>query len=248
MSLEANHLIQPDWPAPATVRAVTTTRLGGISQGRFASLNLGFHTEDDEQAVHHNRQQLYTQLELAQEPAWLRQVHGNQVVDVATITEPVTADASVSRQPGKACVVMTADCLPVLLCDRAGHCVAAAHAGWRGLAAEIIAATVEAMHCPTSEVMAWLGPAIGPDVFEVGDEVRAQFLQLDAANQVCFKPSPAGRWLADIYALARRQLQDLGITAVYGGDWCTVSDPTRFYSYRRDGSSGRMASLIWLQA
>ena len=242
-----NHFIRPDWPAPSNVQAAATTRQGGISQGRFASFNLGFHTQDDALAVCHNRQQLYAQLQLNQEPAWLKQVHGNSVVDAANVTEPVTADASICCQPGKACVVMTADCLPVLLCDQAGRCVAAVHAGWRGLAAEIIGATVAAMPCQTEDLMVWLGPAIGPEAFEVGNEVRAEFLQLDdEGNQACFKPSPSGRWLADIYELARRELRALGITAIYGGGWCTVSDPARFYSYRRDGSSGRMASLIWL--
>ena len=243
----AAHLIWPDWPALGTVKAVTTTRLGGISQGCFASFNLGFHTQDDAAAVRHNRQQLYQILGLTQEPAWLQQVHGTTVVDAAEVAEPVMADASVCRQPGKACVVMTADCLPVLLCNRAGNRIAAVHAGWRGLAAGIIPATFEAMQCPAEELMVWLGPAIGPEAFEVGAEVRAQFLQLDAGNQECFKLSPKGRWLADIYELARGQLRALGITAIYGGSWCTVSEPERFYSYRRDGSSGRMASLIWLQ-
>jgi len=240
-------LIKPAWPVPAHVKAVSTTRLGGASQGRFASFNLGFHTYDEAAAVRYNRQQLYAQLGLTQEPAWLRQVHGNTVVDAATVSESPTADASVCRQAGKACVVMSADCLPVLLCDRAGQCVAAAHAGWRGLVAELITATVQAMQCPGEDLIAWLGPAIGPAAFEVGEEVRAQFLQQDAAHRRCFKPSPSGRWLADIYELARRQLQAVGVQQIYGGDWCTVSDPTRFYSYRRDGSSGRMASLIWLQ-
>ena len=244
----AKHLIWPDWPAPNSVKAVSTTRLGGVSQGSFASFNLGFHTEDEVAAVQYNRQQLYRTLGLLQEPAWLRQVHGNTVVDAAEIREPVAADASICRQPGKACVVLTADCLPILLCDHTGTCIAAAHAGWRGLAAKIIAATIATMQCPSDELMAWLGPAIGPEVFEVGDEVRQQFLELDSANQVYFKPSPAGRWLADIYALARRQLRTSGVTEVYGGVWCTLSEPERFYSYRRDGSSGRMASLIWLNS
>jgi YfiH family protein len=248
MTLTATSLIRPEWPAPAAVQAASTTRLGGISQGRFAALNLGFHTQDDAAAVQHNREQLYAQLGLQQEPAWLRQVHGNTVVEATKVgSEPPVADASVCQQPGKACIVMTADCLPVLLCDRAGRCIAAAHAGWRGLAADIITATVQAMPCAAEDLMAWLGPAIGPEVFEVGEEVRDQFLAQETGHQACFKPSPAGRWLADIYALARRQLDAAGVGEIYGGGWCTVSDPDRFYSYRRDGSSGRMASLIWLQ-
>lgn len=240
------HLIYPDWPAPANVHAVSTTRLGGCSQDRFTSLNLGFHTQDDAKAVRANRERLYQTLELSEEPAWLTQIHGNRVVDVANMEPETRADAALARQSGKACVVMTADCLPILLCDHNGQCVAAVHAGWRGLASEIIPATITAMNIPGEQLMAWLGPAIGPEAFEVGDEVREQFISLDSKNQYYFKPSPNKRWLADIYALARHQLQTLSVMSIYGGGYCTVRDAERFYSYRRDGSSGRMASLIWL--
>lgn len=184
---------------------------------------------------------------LATDPAWLDQVHGNTVVAAETVAAPVAADAAWTRASGRACVVMTADCLPVLLCDRAGTVVAAAHAGWRGLASGVIAATVAQMRVPSVELLAWLGPAIGPEAFEVWDEVRAVFLALDAGNAACFRPSLAGRWLADIYELARRQLRGLGIAAVYGGGFCTFNDSARFFSYRRESQTGRMATVIELR-
>lgn len=242
------YLIRPDWPAPAAVGAVSTTRHGGVSGGRYASLNLGRSSGDQPAAVAENRRRLCAVLELDTAPAWLKQIHGNGVVDAAGIGTPVEADASVCRVPGRACVVQTADCLPVLLCDRAGTVVAAAHAGWRGLARGVLAATVAAMGVRPADIVAWLGPAIGPAAFEVGPEVRAEFLQQDVGNEGCFRPGRDDRWLADIYALARRRLAALGVEAVYGGGRCTVSEPERFFSYRRDGrASGRMSSLIWLR-
>lgn len=201
---------------------------------------------DDPTAVATNRQRLAEALELPAEPAWLNQVHGNRVAAAERVCVPVEADAACTQEPGRVCVVMTADCLPVLLCDRLGSRVAIAHAGWRGLAEGVISATVARMGCHPGDLLAWLGPAIGPDAFEVGEEVRAAFLALDLDNHSHFKPSPAGRWLADIYGLARRQLRALGISSVYGGHWCTFTDRERFFSYRRDGRTGRMASLIWL--
>ena len=239
-------LILPDWPAPGRVRAVSTTRQSGISPPPYDSLNLGDHVGDAPERMAANRRRLRQVLELAMEPAWLNQVHGNTVVAAEQVTAPVEADAAYTRQCGPVCVVMTADCLPVLLCDRAGSCVAVAHGGWRGLAGGVIGATVKRMDCTPSELMAWLGPAIGPTAFEVGVEVMRAFLELDPGNSACFPPSPAGRWLADIYELARRQLRALGISAIYGGGWCTFSEQERFFSYRRDGRTGRMASLIWL--
>lgn len=238
--------IHPDWPAPATVRALSTTRLGGCSPMPYDSLNLGGHVGDEPTLVAANRAVL--RAELPAEPLWLNQVHGIDVVDVAAEHAGVPdADAAVSRTPGKVCVVMTADCLPVLLCDRAGTVVGAAHAGWRGLLNGVIEATVAKMAVAPSEVLAWLGPAIGPQAFEVGDEVRAAFLALDPAAEAAFRPAAQpGKWLADIYLLARQRLARLGVHAVHGGDACTVTDKGRFFSYRRDGTTGRMASLIWL--
>lgn len=241
-----NSLLLPDWPAPKRVRAVSTTRLGGVSLPPYDSLNLGDHVGDVPERVAVNRRWLWQVLELPAEPFWLNQIHGNHVVMAEQVDTPVEADAAYTRQIGPVCVVMTADCLPILLCDRAGSCVAAAHGGWRGLAGGVIAATVKCMGCAPEALQAWLGPAIGSTAFEVGSEVRQTFLELDPGSSVCFQPSPAGRWLADIYELARQQLRALGITAIYGGDWCTFSERERFFSYRRDGRTGRMASLIWL--
>lgn len=240
-------LITPHWPAPAQVRAVSTTRQNGVSLPPYDTLNLADHVGDDPVGVAENRRRLTTALDLAHEPAWLEQVHGTTVVAAETVSAPVVADAAWTRKPGRPCVVMTADCLPVLLCDRAGTVVAAAHAGWRGLAAGVIGVTVAQLATPSMDLLAWLGPAIGPEAFEVGEEVREAFMALDAGNAVCFQPSPAGRWLADLYELARRQLRGLGISATYGGESCTFSEPKRFFSYRREARTGRMASLIWLQ-
>ena len=242
----AELFIIPDWPAPTTVQAVSTTRWGGVSRPPYASLNLADHVGDDPAHVVENRRCLRVLAGLPAEPAWLEQVHGTAVVAAETVSRPVAADAAFTRKPGRPCVVMTADCLPVLLCDRAGTVVAAAHAGWRGLASGVIAATVTRMGTPPMELLAWLGPAIGPQAFEVGEDVRAAFLALDAGNAGCFRPSPAGRWLADLYELARRQLRERGVSAVYGGEYCTFSEPERFFSYRRENRTGRMATLIWL--
>lgn len=244
--LPFEHLIFPDWPASARVRAVSTTRHGGVSPPPYTSLNLAGHVGDDPTCIAENRQRLAAAVGYPAEPAWLEQVHGIHTVAAETVRAPVAADAAWTRAAGHPCVVMTADCLPVLLCDRAGTVVAAAHAGWRGLAGGVIAATVAQMGAPPSELLAWLGPAIGPTAFEVGEEVRAAFLDLDADNAMCFQPSPAGRWLADLYELARRQLRRLGVTALYGGECCTFSEPERFFSYRRESRTGRMATLIWL--
>ncbi|MWV11754.1 peptidoglycan editing factor PgeF [Pseudomonas sp. R-28-1W-6] len=239
----STHWLTPDWPAPAHVRACVTTRAGGVSQAPFDGLNLGDHVEDDPQAVARNRQILTSALHC--QPAWLRQVHGIRVVeaDPATVAE---ADASWSATPGIASAVLTADCLPALFCDRAGTRVAAAHAGWRGLAGGVLEATLEALALPPEEVLVWLGPAIGPQAFEVGAEVREAFLASQAEAASAFRPSVnVGKFLADIYQLARIRLAARGVGAVYGGGFCTVSD-ARFYSYRRAARTGRFASLIWL--
>lgn len=239
-------LIFPDWPAPTRVWAVSTTRAGGVSLPPYDRLNLATHVGDDPACIAENRRRLAVMAGFPAEPAWLEQVHGTTVAAAETVDAPVAADAAWTRVPGQPCVVMTADCLPVLLCDRAGTVVAAAHAGWRGLAGGVIAATVARLNAAPAELLAWLGPAIGPAAFEVGEEVRAAFLALDAGNAGCFQPSPAGRWLADLYELARRQLRRLGVPAIYGGDHCTFSEPERFFSYRRESRTGRMATLIWL--
>ncbi|AAU92714.1 peptidoglycan editing factor PgeF [Methylococcus capsulatus] len=234
--------LEPDWPAPPGVRAASTLRPAGVSAGVYAGLNLGSHVGDDPAAVAANRALLRRDLGLPAEPAWLRQVHGNEAVEAGREAEP-EADASYTWNAGVVCAVMTADCLPVLLCTRDGAGLAAVHAGWRGLADGVIERAVAALG--TSDLLAWLGPAIGPEAFEVGDEVRAVFLSRDAESDAAFRPGDNGRWLADIYLLARLRLRRLGISDVYGGHWCTYSDESRFFSYRRDGVTGRMATLVW---
>jgi len=238
--------IVPDWPAPSQVRALSTTRSGGVSGGVYASLNLGTHVGDEAGLVRQNRL-LLQQAQLPAEPAWLNQVHGTDVLELSTWQgDLVNADAAVSRQAGQVCVVMTADCLPVLFCDRQGRQVAAAHAGWRGLVDGVLEQTLATFAEP-AQVLVWLGPAIGPNAFEVGAEVRAAFLAKDAAANRAFVPQGQGKYRADLYLLARMRLQAAGVKAIYGGDFCTYSDQKRFFSYRRDGQTGRQASLIWLQ-
>lgn len=239
--------LQADWPAPATVHTASTLRSGGVSEPPFDSLNLGAHVGDIPEAVRSNRQRLRKALRLPAEPCWLNQVHGSRVVEASDFTASPEADACIARSPGRVCAVMIADCLPVLICNRGGDRVAAVHAGWRGLAGGVLESTVSSLGLPGSELMAWLGPAIGPQVFEVGDEVRIAFMSRDSTAAQAFRPSRrAGHWLADLYLLARQDLARLGVHAVYGGGLCTYSDEARFFSYRRDGRTGRMASLIWL--
>lgn len=235
--------ILPDWPAHMGVRACITTRQGGTSQAPFDSFNLGDHVGDAPEAVAANRQRL--EQALGCKPAWMTQVHSSTVVEASPQDCP-TADSSWTGARGVGCAVLTADCLPVLFCDLAGTRVAAAHAGWRGLAAGILEATVAAMETPGPQLMAWLGPAIGPAAFEVGSEVREAFVSRHAAAVGAFSPSRnAGRYMADIYQLARIRLAACGVSAVFGGGFCTLGDP-RFYSYRRAARTGRFASLIWL--
>ena len=238
-------LLTPDWPAPASVHACSTTRTGGHSQAPWHSLNLGDHVGDDAAAVAANRQQLITALGLPAIPLWLNQVHGTRIVVAAQHRVPIDADGSQTTQAGVICAVMTADCLPVLLCDRQGSSVAAVHAGWRGLVEGVLEAGVKAMHRPAEQLLAWIGPAIGPQAFEVGDEVREAFVRLDPAADTAFVRR-GERWLADLSALARLRLHSVGVAEVYGGQRCTYSEPEHFFSYRRDGRTGRQASLIWL--
>ena len=240
--------IEPDWPAPARVRALSTTRDGGLSEGVFAGLNLGAHVGDEPARVEANRARLQQAAQIPGPLNWLNQVHGTAVHPVSNQHDAVPdADAACAHEAGRACIVMTADCLPVLFCDRAGTVVAAAHAGWRGLAAGVLEATLDSLDVPAAEVLVWLGPAIGPQSFEVGAEVREAFVAQLAAAEQAFVPSVnAGRFMADIYQLARLRLATRGVTAVYGGGYCTVTDP-RFFSYRRSPRTGRFASLIWLE-
>lgn len=241
-------LIRPDWPAPARVHALVTTRAGGVSEGCYSSLNLALHTRDAQHHVVENRRRLSDMAKVA-EICWLEQIHGTTVIDAdVSYAVPPRADAAFCRRADNACAILTADCLPVLLCNRTGTIVAAAHCGWRGLAQGVLTALVTAMATPSAELVAWLGPAIGPARYEVGEDVRRDLLQRLSAPVVAaaLRPGNSSRkWWADLYALARAELSGLGIDAVYGGGCCTFDD-ARFYSYRRDGVTGRMAALIWL--
>lgn len=247
--------IVPDWPAPANVHAGMTTRSGGVSLAPFDSFNPASHVGDDPAAVAENRR-LLKQF-LPAEPLWLNQVHGIGVAcgDAESAGGTPEADAGVAFAPNQVRSVLTADCLPVLFCDEAGSVVAAAHAGWRGLAAGVLEATVSAMRVPPERILVWLGAAIGPQAFEVGPEVREIFVEQHALAGIAFRPALPGtldgaphKWLADLYTLARIRLAGIGVEQVYGGGLCTYSDAKRFYSYRRDGQTGRMASLIWFEA
>ncbi len=242
---DAFSVLVPDWPAPAAVRALVTTRAGGVSAGAYASLNLGTRCGDDPAAVAENRRRLAALLPA--EPAWLRQVHGVRVAEADDVRgEEPEADAAVARRPGTVCAVLVADCLPVLFAREDGGAVAAAHAGWRGLAAGVLEATLEALGARPESLLAWLGPAIGPRVYEVGDEVRDAFLARDAAAAAAFAPARPGHWLLDLYAAARGRLAARGLTRVYGGGLCVHTEHERFYSYRRERTTGRMAALVWL--
>ena len=239
--------IEPDWPLPPGVCAVVTTRVGGYSRAPFDSFNLGDHVGDAPADVGANRELLRTVLELPAEPCWLEQVHGTDVVEAASANLGAVADGSVAMRRGEVCAVLTADCLPVLLCNAAGDRVAALHAGWRGLAAGVIEAGLARMETPPGELLAWLGPAIGPHRHEVGEGVFRAFVDPAPEAASAFVQSRPGHWRADLYRLARYRLSALGVDRIHGGDFCTASAPERFYSYRRDGRTGRMASLIWLQ-
>lgn len=241
-------LIVPDWPVPPQVRALVTTRLGGVSAGAYAGLNVATHVDDDPQAVQENRRRL--RQFLPSDPHWLQQVHGRTVLrfDSDVVSAPRMADAAVTSAAGVVLAVQSADCLPVLLADVAGQQVAALHAGWRGLADGIVAEGVRALATPPAAIYAWLGPAIGPQAFEVGAVVREAFMDMLAGAEAAFQNGREGHYLADLYTLGRLALTQAGVLPqhIFGGGFCTVSEPQRFYSYRRDGVTGRMASLIWI--
>ena len=238
--------LTPDWPAPAPVRALSTLRQGGVSEGPCASLNLGTHVGDSPAAVADNRRALRAAAALPAEPRWLDQVHGSRVRDLDREVDG-PADAAVTRQAGRVCAILTAYCLPVLLAAEDGDRVAAAHAGWRGLAAGVIEATVRALGTAPGELMAWLGPCIGPQHFEIGAEVRAALLAADGAADESIRPNARGRFMADLPGLARSRLRRLGIRRVYGSGECTYAQADRYFSHRRDGRTGRQATLIWLE-
>ncbi|SFF30064.1 conserved hypothetical protein [Phytobacter palmae] len=239
-------LIVPDWPLPSGVAACSSTRIGGVSLPPYDSLNLGAHCGDDLTHVEENRKRMFAAGQLPSKPVWLEQVHGKNVLKLTG--EPYAskrADASYSNTPGAVCAVMTADCLPVLFCNRDGTEVAAAHAGWRGLCAGVLEETVACFADKPENILAWLGPAIGPDAFEVGPEVRDAFMAVETIAERAFRPL-GEKYYADIYTLARQRLTSVGVTQVFGGDHCTFSQKDDFFSYRRDKVTGRMASFIWL--
>ncbi|WP_231759555.1 peptidoglycan editing factor PgeF [Microbulbifer elongatus] len=253
--MSADHYLQPDWPAPANVRAVVTLRHSGHSEGDYASFNLADHVGDATAAVRANREQLQRELSLPNPPQWLEQIHSDKAVEAHADGKILTADASYTRESGIVCAVLTADCLPLLVCNRNGTEVAAIHAGWRGLTGGVIRETIDGMKSAPQDLMVWLGPAIGPDAFECGvDVLEAAFessmseAHAEAIAQ-CFVPHSKKplHFLADIYALGRAELAELGVAEVYGGDRCTVTEGSVFFSYRRDGNTGRMASLIWFE-
>ena len=241
-------VIVAQWPAPKRVRAFTTTRIGGVSTGPYEALNLGGHVGDDSAAVTENRRRLISACGLPGEPVWLTQIHGTRVVDATTVTPNSQADASFTEQPGVVCTVLTADCLPLFLCERSGTRVGIVHIGWRGLAAGIVAKAVSAFAIELSNVMAWLGPAIGPQSFEVGEDVKHALQVNQSEFDSCFVPaSRRGRWMANLYGLISQHLRRAGVNNCYYDDSiCTYMQPDLFFSYRRDRNCGRMASLIWI--
>jgi YfiH family protein len=244
---EGAEWLVPEWPAPARVRAFVTTRAGGVSEGEYASMNLGASSGDRPENVAKNRLTVRERLPAA--PRWLAQVHGAGVAVLDTLGADAIprADAAVARRAGEVCAVLTADCMPVLLCDESGRRVAIAHAGWRGMSSGVIENAVRAMEVSPETVVAWMGPAIGPQAFEVGPEVREAFRAQDAGADVAFRPHGDGKFLADLYALARRRLARAGVARVHGGGFCTYRERERFFSYRREKRSGRMGAFIWIE-
>lgn len=248
MKQTANYIC-PEWPAPNYIKAYTTTRVTGHSKVPFDNFNLAMHVEDDPKAVTKNREQLINELKLPHEPIWLHQVHGTAVVSInGSLKDEPAADAAITHEHNRICTVLTADCLPILLCDAEGKAVAAIHAGWRGLLAGVIDNAVEALSLPPENILAWLGPAIGPEAFEINEEIRSSYIDRDKNNEPAFHKHNQS-WYGDLYELARINLSRYGITRVSGGNFCTFRDKERFFSYRRaKGPTGRMATMIWIES
>lgn len=239
--------IRADWPAPTHIIAGCSTRLGGFSQPPFDSLNLATHVGDNALLVDKNRQQLFEFLNMPPQILWLQQVHGTEVCSADdNSTDSACADAIISQQAQRVCLVLTADCLPLLVCNTSGSCVAAIHAGWRGLLNGIIEKTIKKCHCDPASLLVWMGPAISAQVYEVGDEIRTAFIQQNAIAEQAFTVSRPQHWLMDLILLASQRLHHIGVTAIYGGEFCSYREHNKFFSYRRDGTTGRMASLIWI--
>lgn len=250
--MSALRVLPVTWPAPRQVKALCTLRSGGVSEGSYASMNLGAHVGDDPQSVAANRARLSAELRLPAEPLWLNQVHGTQVIRVdgtARVGNGLSprADAAVTQTASQVLTVLVADCMPLLFCRRDGTAVAVAHAGWRGLAAGVLEGTIDVLGGAADQLIAWLGPAIGPEHFEVGDEVREAFCAHDPRAAAAFVRNARQRWQCDLYQLAIQRLQRLGIGSIHGDRRCTYRDREDFFSFRRDGRTGRMAALIWLQ-
>lgn len=246
-------IIDPDWPAPPSIIALTTTRLGGVSEGPYASFNLGHHVGDNPDHVKQNRDRLLKAINVHHEPIWLNQTHSNIIINLDNhdltkmVANPPTADGCYTAKPQQICAVLTADCLPVLLCNRAGSEVAAVHAGWRGCLSGILSEAIKNFRSPPSDILAWLGPAIGPEAFEVGPEVFEAFTSHEPKNTAAFIPQTNGKYLANLYLLATLSLNREGVTAVSGSDYCTFTDDKMFFSYRKaGGNTGRMASIIFI--
>lgn len=242
-----NHFIVPDWPAPNHIKAFTTTRLNGVSSTPFQSFNLAHHVGDSIDHVLKNRALLKNNLKLPNEPIWLNQAHSNHVINLDQNNSDEIADGSYTTHKNKVCVILTGDCLPILLCDKTGKEIAAVHGGWRGLLAGVIESALMYFKSSPENIYAWLGPAIGPQVYEVGDDVRDPFIAVDKNATHAFKPYKQSKWLANIYLLAQQRLEKYGVTAIYGGNHCTYSEADKFFSHRRDKETGRMANLIWIE-
>lgn len=242
-----NNFITPDWPAPAKIKAFTTTRAGGFSCAPFDGFNLAMHVGDSFENVKRNREYLREVLQLPHEPFWLSQAHSTTVVEAKRKPLNLIADASFTREINTVCAILTADCLPLLICDQNANCVAAVHAGWKGLLGGIIEETLKALKIPGEDLLVWLGPAIGASVYEVGEEVREKFIAHDSNAEIAFHALSKDKYLMDIYSLARQRLAHQNITRVYGGEFCTLTQKDKFFSYRRDKETGRMASLIWIE-
>ena len=238
--------ITANWPAPKNIFCITTTRVGGVSKNEYSSLNLGGHVKDEESNVDKNRNLLLEELKLPNSPIWLEQIHGSAILSLGTKTpSDNTADAAYTNEVGVVCAVLTADCLPVVFCDQKGKHIAVAHGGWRGLVSGVLENTLQKFPIAHKEIMCWLGPAIGPNKFEVSKELVEEFIEKDTKHYNAFQNQQNGKYLANIYQIAKNILTKKGVTKVYGGEYCTYSESDKFYSYRRDGETGRMATLIW---
>lgn len=241
-----NNFIIPNWPTPNHIKAFTTTRLDGVSSSPYQSFNLAHHVGDALDNVMQNRERLKNKLKLPSEPIWLNQTHSNHVINLDHENTDKAADGSYTTQKNKICAILTGDCLPILLCDKTGSEIAAVHGGWRGLLAGVIESALKNFKNSPQNIYAWFGPAIGPQAFEVGNDVRDPFVAIDKNAAQAFKPLQQSKWLADIYLLAKQRLEKCGVTEIYGGDYCTYSDADKFFSHRRDKETGRMANLIWI--